>query len=174
MTGSDDVLALAEAVNEAKSAQGGSTGGAFLIDEYGRVLVPGGNGTNDDVFVAGECSGPLRFHNAFDGNDFDLYADMDLQIGDAWNRPYIGVRYQLSKADELYFWDVGPAGSQKLTPPQQDASLVRALRLIRPYGPVRFLLGPGGVAITKAPPLWEPHYAGRLDLTTWFPKEALE
>lgn len=175
MTSEGDASRLAEAVNLGKAAQRVAPGGAFLVDEYGRVLVPGGHATDHSVYVVGECSGSLQFENPFDpGTVFDLYDDTGLEIGDAWNRPYVGVQYQLSKYDELYFWEENQGGAQKLTPPAQDGALVEELRGIRPYGAVRFLLGPGGVVVTKVPPLWEPRYAGRLNLATWFAKEALE
>jgi hypothetical protein len=174
MVNGASAAALAESVNAGKVAQGSGPGGAFLVDEYGRVLVPSTDGPGSGVYVVGECSGPLQFHNAFDGGAvFDLYDDAGLDVGDPWDRPYVGTQYQLSKYDELYFWDEGVAGAQKLIPPAQDGSLVAQLRRIRPYGAVRFLLAPGGVVITKAPPLWEARYAGRLSLSTWFPKEAL-
>jgi hypothetical protein len=169
--------AVAAAVNDGKAALGGAPGGVFLVDEYGRVLVPSSGGAAGGVAVVGECTGPMCFENPFDGGDFDLYDDTRLRGGDVWDRPYVGVQYQLSKQDELYFWDESFAGALKLTPPGQDSGLVEKLRRIRPYGAVRFLLGPGGVAITKVQTgaySWEPRYVGRLDLRTWFPKEVLE
>jgi hypothetical protein len=175
MVAESDVQELVDAVNAAKAAQGGPPGGAFLVDEYGRVLVPAGDGAGAAVYVAGECRGVLRFEDPFTpGATFDLYDDSDLEPGDHWDRPYLGIRYQLSRFDELYFWLEGSTGAGKITPPLQDAGLVANLRRVRPYGAVRFLVGPGGVAITKVPPLWDARYVGRVDLDTWFQKEELE
>jgi hypothetical protein len=166
------VRALATAVSGVKLAQGAGPGGSFLIDEYGRVLVPASEGSGVSVFVVGECSGPLRFENPFrPGSILDLYDDKGLKLGDPWKRPYVGMQYQLSKHDELYFWATDTAGSTKQTPRAQDATLIASLRSLRPWGAVRYLVCPGGVVITKVPPLWEPRYAGRVDLATWFPKE---
>ena len=173
-----DGAGLANAVNAGKAAHGGGSGGSFLIDEYGRVLVPVGNGSGT-VIVVGECSGPLRFENSFEpGTVFDLYGDDGISAGDPWDRPYAGLRHQLSKSSELYFWQEDALGGRKLIPPAQDQRLVGLLRRVRPYGAVRFLTGPGGVVITKVavsrePERWEPRYVGRIDLSSWFEKEVL-
>jgi hypothetical protein len=169
-----DVQGLADAVNAAKRSLGAPSGGAFLIDEHGRVLVPAHDGVRAAVVVAAECSGPLRFHNAFEpGTTFDLYDDRELEPGDEWNRPYLGLRHNLSGRGQLYFWHEDDSGGRMLYPPAQDDELIDALRALRPYGAVRFLVGPGGVVITKVPPNWTPRYVGRVDLATWFPKEVL-
>jgi hypothetical protein len=175
MADDGDVANLVAAVNAAKASQRAPAGGAFLIDEYGRVLVPASDGAGSSVYVAGECRGPMRFQNPFSpGATFDLFDDSGLQTGDAWDRPYLGMRYQLSKFDEVYFWHEDDTGGEKLLPPAQDADLIARVREIRPYGAVRFLLGPGGVVITKVPPLWSARYVGRVDLGTWFAKEDLD
>ena len=175
MTTEGDVEALVRAVNGGKRKQGAPPGGAFLLDEYGRVLVPASDREGVVVFLVGECSGPLRFHSPFTPSSiFDLYDDANLSVGDPWERPYVGVRYQLSKRDELYFWSEDSTGARKLLPPSQDVRLVKKLRRIRPHGAVRFLVGTGGVVITKVPPLWKPTYVGRLDLALWFAKEDLQ
>lgn len=168
-----DVHVLVAAVNEAKAAAGAAPGGAFLIDEHGRVLVPLSSPGRGYVIVAAECSGPLLFHDPFNSGDvFELYDDTGLTCGDPWYRPYVGIPHNLSRYDELYFWQESVVGACKLLPPGQDAPLIRALRKVRPYGPVRFLVGPGGVAVTKTTsPGWEPCYVGRVDLAMWFPKE---
>jgi hypothetical protein len=165
---------LAQAVNDGKAAQGAPPGGAFLIDEYGRVLVPARDGAAASVFVVGECTGSLRFHDPFSpGAVIDLYADDGLRVGDPWDRPYLGMRYQLSARNEIYHWNEDEAGAAKVVPPAQDPMMIASLRTVRPYGAVRFLVGPGGIVLTKLPPAWEPTYVGRLDLRTWFPKEQL-
>jgi hypothetical protein len=174
MVDEGDADALADSVNEAKSAQGVPPGGAFLLDEFGRVLVPvtGRNGAG--VYIAGECSGPFRFRSPFSRRTvIDLYDDGGLNTGDAWHRPYVGIQYQLSKQGELYFWKEDRRGARKLLPPAQDEKLIAQLRTLRPHGPVRFLMGPGGVVFTKVPPSWEVRYVGRIDFATWFRKEDL-
>jgi hypothetical protein len=174
MVDTGDAERLVEAVNDGKAALGGRLGGAFLLDEYGRVLVPASDLAGTAVVVAGECSGPLRFHDPFsDGAVFDLYDDGNLAPGDPWNRPYIGLRHNLSAGGKLYFWKEDTAGARALEPPAQDDDLIEAIRTLRPSGAARFLVGVGGVVITKVPPLWEARYVGRLDLSTWFTKEVL-
>jgi hypothetical protein len=174
MLADGDAQVLADAVNAGKKSLGGGSGGAFLIDEYGRVLVPAHDGAHAAVVVAAECSGPLRFHNAFvPGTTFDLYDDRELASGDEWNRPYLGLRHNLNARGELYFWHEDDSGGRTVYPPAQDDKLIAALRALRPYGAARFLVGPGGVVITKVPPNWTPRYVGRVDLDTWFPKEVL-
>jgi hypothetical protein len=172
MVDAGDVKSLVAAVNAGKKALEVGAGGAFLINEHGRVLVPASDGAAPRVVSVGMCSGPLRFSNPFEpGSSFDLYDDRGLESGSAWDRPYIGLRHNLSAAGELYFWHQDSSGAEMLYPPGQDAALVGAIRSLRPYGPVRFLVGPGGLAITKVPPSWEAHYVGRVNLSTWFDKE---
>lgn len=176
LAGDGDSSALVAAVNGGKAAQGAPPGGAFLVDEYGRVLVPSADGVGSSVFVVGECGGPLLFADPFEpGSVFDLYDDADLEPGDLWDRPYVGIRYQLSKYGELYYWDEEESGAEKLLPSSQDERLIASIRAVRgePWGAVRFLVGPGGVVLTKRPPDWEPCYVGRLDFDLWFPKEVL-
>lgn len=174
MVDEGDVESLAEAVNAGKAALGARPGGAFLLDEYGRVLVPAHDGERAAVVVVGECTGPLRFENAFTpGAVFDIYDDSELAPGDPWDRPYVGLRYNLSAGGELYFWEQDAEGARRVSPPAQDADLIASLRELRPYGAVRVLVGVGGIVISKVPPLWESRYIGRIDLATWFPKEVL-
>jgi len=86
------VAVLVGAVNAGKSNLGAPSGGAFLIDEYGRVLVPASDRDRLHVTVVAECTGPLRFHDVFSaGEPFDLYDDRGLRCGDPWNRPCVGL-----------------------------------------------------------------------------------
>ena len=172
----DSAAGLADAVNAGKRLLGGSPGGAFLVNEYGQVLVPGqfGDGT---VALVGECVGRMAFHDLFRGGLFDLTDDRTLTPGDAWDLPYIGIPYNLSRTSELYFWYERPAGGWKVTPPAQDDSLIEALRTLRPQGPVRFVVTFGGLVLTKVPvgswkePRWETRFVGRIDYRRWYLKE---
>lgn len=171
------VAELAEAVHAGKQYFGGAHGGAFQINEFGQVLVPSPAG-DGDVTVVGECRGPLVFHNVFKaGNVFDLTDDGTLEQGDAWGRPYLGIPHNLSAASEIYFWKASRDGARKIRPRRQDALLVEALRRLRPYGPVRFVVGCSGLVLTKVPAgdwrrtRWEARFATRLDYRCWYAKE---
>src|SRR3954468_7318194 len=71
----DGAERLVAAVSDAKRFLGGWLGGAFLLNEYGQVLVPAAAGDHR-VAVVGECDGPLEFRDVFDGDDtFELCDD---------------------------------------------------------------------------------------------------
>jgi hypothetical protein len=177
MTDAAGSTALVAAVHGAKRFLGGKVGGAFIINEYGQVLVPGVAG-DGRVALVGECSGQLRFQYPFEvGAVFDLTDGRALNLGDGWSRPYLGVPHQLSKRSEIYFWNEDDTGGWKMTPPRNNESLVDALRHLRPYGAVRFIVTCGGLVLTKVQvggwrqSTWEPRFVARLDFSTWFPKE---
>ncbi len=177
MASVDSARALAGAVNAAKQILGGSAGGAFLVNEHRQVLVPSPFGDGDVAWV-GECAGRIAFHNSFAGGGlFDLAEDQGLTLGDAWNLPYLGIPHHLSGRSELYFWNQRQYGGWKVTPPVQDNSLVDALRTLRPQGPVRFVVNPAGLVLTRVQvgnwenPRWEPRFVGRIDYRRWYAKE---
>lgn len=168
---------LANAVNAGKRFLHGSLGGAFLVNEYGQVLVPSPFG-DGSVVIVGECTGSMTFQDVLKGSGlFNLPNDDELKSGAEWELPYVGVVHHLSQRNEIYFWHQGRTGSWKITPRDQDYSLIDALRSIRPYGPVRFIATFGGLILTKVPigdwrnPWWEPRFVGRIDYKKWFSKE---
>jgi hypothetical protein len=174
MVDEGDVRQLVTGVNAGKGMLGARPGGAFLVNEHGQVLVPADDGWDRRVVIVGECSGPFVFKNPFKpGEVFDQADHADLRPGDAWERPYVGIPHNLSGGDELYFQAEDERGRWVMHPPSQDQALVRALRLVRPYGPVRFLVGVGGLVLTKVEvrSRWQPRYVGRVDLKKWFAKE---
>ena len=180
MPSTDGAIALASAVKVGKRFLGGKGGGSFLIDEYGRILVPAPRRGDPRVVVVGECSGPLEFVDSMSGSGtFDLADDDGLDAGAVWDRPYVGAQHQLSKSSELYFWHVTTDGSDKLLPTSQDPELIGSLRSLRPSGAVRFVACYGGFVLTKIPVgewdslRWEPRYVGRIDPERWFPSETL-
>ena len=177
MFDSDGAVALAAAVHEGKKFLGGTQGGAFLINEYGQTLVPSPLG-DGKVALVGECSGALRFRDMFHaGATFDLADDRTLEPGAPWGRPYVGIPYNLSAASQIYFWKEDYSGGMKITPPQQDHTLVEAIRILRPFGAVRFVVNYGGIVLTKIPAgnwresRWEPRFVARLNQARWYPKE---
>ena len=168
---------LADAVNAGKRFLCGSSGGAFLINEYGQVLVPSQSG-DGSVAMVGECAGSITFQDSLKGSGlFDLTDDRGLVPGTKWELPYMGIVYHLSRWNQIYFWHEGRARSWKVTPPVQDQALIGALRDVRPHGAVRFIVTCGGLILTKVPaggwrsPRWESRFVGRIDYKRWFPKE---
>lgn len=169
---SSDTQELADAVIEAKGPS--ASGGAFLIDEFSRVLVPSIRG--GDAVCCGRWTGALRFDHP-DGFEWDPFDDADLDTGDRWLGPYVGMRYNLSARSEIYLWH-GACG-EKETPGVQDVDLIRALRKVRRGGAARFLVTYNGVVLTKLqdeecdwnpdqPDRWVPVYVGRIDTDRWF------
>jgi hypothetical protein len=168
---------LTAAVSDAKRFLGGWLGGAFLINEFGQVLVPAAAGDRR-VAIVGECDGPLQFQDVLHGDGtFDLSDDQGLNPGDPWRLPYLGVPHNLSGRGEIYFKLQDEFGMTPLPAPTQDDELIDALRSLRPYGPVRLLVTYGGLVLTKVPvgprsaQRWEPRYVGELDYDCWYPKE---
>jgi len=182
MVASGTSTALASAVIDGKRYLGGNGGGSFLINEFGQVLVPAQNWTaahNDHVAIVGSFSGSLLLHDPFIGNDLvDFSATSHLQLGSVWERPYIGIPYNLSRRNEIYFWGSTSTGNWKNLPPVEDTALINAIRQVRPTGAVRFLVSYGGIVLTKIPigdlreELWEPRYVTQIDNRRWFSKEA--
>ena len=176
---SPDARSLAAAVVEAKSAMGGDLGGSFQINEFGQVLVPASDGLGQR-YIAGECSGLPRFQDPRDERIFTLCGDSGLTSGDPWPLPYVGIPYNLSAEDQVYFWREDETGAEMEAPPRLDPSLVTTLRKIRPNGAVRFIVNPEGVILTKRRSMgplwgadsdWHSVYVCRLDLRAWFDKE---
>ena len=81
---------LVDLVNAAKHANLGTAGGAFYINEYRHVLVP----TPDGCVYAGEYAPSLVFE--FDGMTIGPRAADDLEPGDEWPGPHVGIRYTLA------------------------------------------------------------------------------
>lgn len=169
---------LIQAVIAGKRALGGDAGGSFLINEFGQVLVPASDGSGQRVIV-GEINGTILFDDPLTGKHIDLSDCRKLMSGDAWNRPYVGIPYNLSKASHIYFWRVASSGSSSEYMPDDDDELVSKLRTIRRSGAVRFVVNPYGLVLTKRPKNqawdreeeWEPVYVGNINPQCWFKKE---
>jgi hypothetical protein len=173
------VQQLAQAVRAAKLQLGGSGGGSFQINEFGQVLVPASDNSGRRLLV-GEVNGPILFKDPFDDDAvIDLGDAQGLGNGDRWPRPYVGFPFNLNNRSQIYFYrkDAERGGSQY--PIAQDAALVGALRAVRRSGPVRFVVNPQGIVLTKRPPdgawqaeeQWEAVFVGRVNLGQWFTKE---
>jgi hypothetical protein len=175
---------LAEAINEAKRIMGSEGGGIFSINEYGQVIVPSVDGDGRRILV-GKIEGPILLQNPYSESKNDKWIDISddsgLKCGDRWPFPYLGVVYRLSQNNQIYYKEDKEDESRLIYAPVTDEQLVKKLRSIRPYGPVRFLVNPYGIVLTKKAPLhrlegyeegnWEPTYVGRINYNKWFPKE---
>jgi hypothetical protein len=166
---------LAMAVSQGKRLLGAPGGGAFAINEFGQVLVPSSTG-DGRVAVVGEWEGALEFTDPLHGGTFDLAPGKPPVSGDLWERPYLGIPYHLSLRGEIYFWQEDARSAGKRPPPVQDDELIESLRALRPYGAVRFVVGSGGLVLTKVPAIprwtvWEARYVGRINYARWFAKE---
>lgn len=172
------VAGLVDAVAQIKRRCGGDGGGAFLINEYGKVLVPATNGGGR--FLVGHLDGRLLFENPFSSAaPIDLGNHQALKNGDPWKFPYVGIPHHLHRGGTIYFYQQDESGGRSVYPPQQDPELIRAIRNLRPYGPVRILVTPGGLVLTKLPPdgrtlsedRWEPVFVGVINPKLWFKEE---
>jgi hypothetical protein len=172
-------VGLVHAVALAKRQAGGEGGGAFLIDEFGRVIVPASDG-GGRRFLVGRLNGRLLFENPFSSKQFiDLGNNQSLENGAPWKLPYIGIPYHLHRAGRIYFYEQDESGGRSVYPAQQDFGLIRALRKLRPYGAVRFIVTPGELVLTKVPPdsgmlaedRWQPRFVGTINFNSWFEEE---
>jgi hypothetical protein len=170
---------LATTVARAKRHAGGDGGGAFMIDEFGHVIVPANDGSGRK-FLAGRYRGAIQFENPLEqGAPFDLAGDAYLQSGDPWKLPYVGMPYHLHRNGSIYFYQQDEHGGRSVYPRQQDLDLIRSIRNIRPRGPVRILVTHAGAVLTKVPSgawgeseeNWQAVYVGSIDLNLWFDKE---
>ncbi len=141
---------LIKAVIAGKKALGGDAGGSFQVNEFGQVLVPASDGSGQRVIV-GEIKGTILFDDPLTGKHIDLSDCTKLKSGDAWDRPYVGIPYNLSKASRIYFWRTMSTGSSSEYLPTDDDELVSKLRAIRRFGAVRFIVNPYGLVLTKKP-----------------------
>lgn len=167
-----------KAVIAGKRALGGDAGGSFLINEFGQILVPASDGSGRRVIV-GELNGTILFDDPLTGKQIDLSDCNKLKSGDVWDRPYVGIPYNLSKASRIYFWRVNSDGGSSEYLPDNDKELVSRLRAVRRYGAVRFIVNPYGLVLTKRykndawgrEEEWETVFVGKINPQYWFVKE---
>jgi hypothetical protein len=175
----EGINSLIKSVVSAKRKMGGRGGGSFQINEFGQVIVPASDGSGRRLFV-GEIKGPILFENPLENNCFlDLSKVYGLKKGDTWTLPYVGIPYNLNKRSKIYFYRNYEEGGKSEYPVRQDQQLIGALREIRRYGGIRFIVNPFGIVLTKKPPegkwemdeKWTPVYVGRINYNSWFQKE---
>jgi hypothetical protein len=172
------VSELAGAVSRVELRFNGAAGGSFTVNEWGQVIVPSVLGDRRRYF-AGVLQGEWHLLDPDDGRrPVSLEDDEDFGCGDPWERPYVGVPYHLSRGRHIYFVHRAPHGDSVQHPPHQDQELIEALLEIRHRGPVKFIVNPFGLVLTKRPTSqewdeekWDPVYVGRIDYQQWFAKE---
>lgn len=165
---------LVKAVNNPKISISGREGGAFVINEFGQVIVPTIWG---DRLLVGEVEGVLLFEDPYDGEIINLSDDARLQTNDPWEKPYVGVKYNLHRDSNIYYYDSELDSSEY--PPEQDRELIKKLRKVRRYGAATFIVNQYGLVLTKIPEgeyqedddKWLPVYVGRINYNLWFKKE---
>lgn len=171
---SEAVEKLIEVINIVKKRYNYQTGGAFLINEFGQVLVP------TDMYMTfyiGQTTGTLLLRN-FDTHEIvDISDDTKLTCGDPWRLPYVGMAYNLSIADRIYHRNKG--GVIFIEPHLTDEDLIRKIRSVRQRQAVRILVNPYGIVLTKIyagassydEGQWDSIYVGRINYNKWFKKE---
>ena len=91
---------LVDMVNEVKLHHNGQEGGSFYINEYRHVLVP----TEDGILFAGDYDAVLEFD--FEGALVTPRAPDDLEPGDVWSGPRVGLRHKLKATMEDITFDL--------------------------------------------------------------------
>ncbi len=173
------VRQLADAIGQAKRQFNGAEGGCFVINEWGQVIIPSGAGDRRRYFV-GVLEGSWSLVAPDDSSSIvSLDEDDGLACGDPWPWPYVGIPYHLSKSGRLYFVHRAPGRDIVEYAPRQYTGLIRAIREVRRWGAVKFIVNPFGLVLTKQPNRddwneehWDPVYVGRLNYQYWFAKES--
>jgi len=173
---SNSVKELNQKVNNVKLRLSGNEGGAFVINEFGQVIVPSSK-SDGERFLVGEVEGLLIFKDPYNSKMIDFSDDTGLLTGALWDRPYIGMQYNLHSNSSIYCFNNELESS--VYPPEQDRELIKKLRKVRRYGPTRFIVNHYGIVLTKIPEgdyhevfdNWVPIYIGRINRKLWFIKE---
>jgi hypothetical protein len=164
---------LVKAVQAGKALFGREASGAFIVNEFGQVIVPASDGDGRRAIV-GEIQGELTFEDPFEnGAVFNLSDCKDLRGGEKWCKPYVGVKYNWSIQDGIHFRGEHEEGTNREVCPHQDSALIRALRAVRNETYCRFIVNPHGLVLTKKQlhSAWCAVYVGRINYKLWFPKE---
>ncbi|MCX8034315.1 MAG: hypothetical protein N3A00_03235, partial [Thermodesulfovibrio sp.] len=95
------------------------------------------------------------------------------ELGTPWDRPYIGIPYNLSHRNRIYFKRENEDGVEIEYLNNRYEDLIKNLRKIRPYGPIRFIVNPYGIVLTKirVNNNWRAVFVQKIDYEEWFPME---
>jgi hypothetical protein len=169
---SSAVRQFAKAINRVKRKYSGHPGGSFVINEFGQVITP--IMKSRDRYLVGELKGPLYFEDPEEDGKYLTLEGNGYKCGDRWDLPYLGIQYNLHRDDYIYFWKQKDEEGFREDLEVHDIDLIRSLRKIRKYGPVRFLVNHYGVVLTKkevSTDDWVPVYVGKINYNKWFEKE---
>ena len=161
---------LVSAVNNLKEQKAGQRGGGFIINEFGQVIVPY-FGMNDYPYLVGTCDGSLYFEDPWDDDDMLTLNVSGYSHGDKWDLPYLGIKYNLSNNDKIYFIEQSHIGQDFIYLDKNYISLVKLLRKIRPFGGATFIVNTYGHIVMKkkiSTKNWEAIYVAKLDYDKWY------
>lgn len=162
---------LGSTLNTAKTHFSGAAGGSFAINEFGQVLCPVQGSLMR--YLIGVVSGIPEFVDPrCSGKHFTLCPAKNTPAGARWDRPYLGMKFNLDTEDRVYFKMDDQNGTRRLYCPAQDPDLVKRLRSVRLTGSIiRFIVNLHGAVFTKREPSWEPVFVGFIDKKHWFKEE---
>lgn len=161
---------LVAMVQSVKRAHGDQPSGVFYINEWRHVLVKAGGGT----WFAGRYETLLQFD--FDGRTISAIAPIELDSGDAWDGPRVGIKYTLVASGEDVYCKrmVGPQVERKET---LSDHIDGAADIVRQWS--KHKGGGGGIYINEAREIFAPRgegwtYLGRAATHEWFPEPAVD
>jgi hypothetical protein len=163
---------LTVAVTEVVKLPGARFDGAFLITEFGNVLVPSRD--SSQIFHVGDWKGTIWLEDAYhpDGEPIELYGVEGLRTGDTWKRPYIGSSYNTSVAGNKVLLTVRNGRGTLGVPGYFEDEVLPLLRRVHWDSKIQFLVTHGGLLLTRValsargepePPV----YCGTVDLDRW-------
>lgn len=161
-------------LNHAKKLLNGQFGGEFIINEFGQVIVPSAKINGKRVLI-GRLENIEKFY-FFDIDNKAVFTLSDIRgmkLGSFWDKPYIGVPYNLSWKNEIYFWrKYEDYGYKEILQKKYD-HLIKNLRNLRKKDSIRFIVNPCGVVLTKIQinGIWQPVFVQKIDYNQWFDKE---
>jgi hypothetical protein len=164
----NSVEEMVSAVNEAKEGFGAGAGGGFMINERGQVIVP--MSESGAKYWVGNFQGTPILDDPRDGSDFTMTAPRGAKCGDLWDRPYLGMIYNLMSDDSITYEKEDADGSRRIALSTAYDELTEALRSLR-HGTIRFIVNLHGVVLTKLEGDAKPVYVTTIDMNSWFPLE---
>ena len=173
----DETDFLGNEINQCKSYYSGGRGGSFCINEFGQVIVPvmPRKDKNGKVIrwraprYIGYITGDIAFFNG----EETVSLNAEMEMGEFWPYPYLGMRYHLSNRNKIYMEIQEGDDFRRVSLKKDYKSLIEALREIRGDGPCTFIVNPWGCILTKmmfGSDFWRPVFVGKLNYKKWFDK----